>query len=122
VATLRAPVAAFKEVILESFELTLVFKLPVAVSKADKFEAVIKSDISFGLTILPVTKLLKLPVIVTGSPVLTVTLAELIPAEVTCIDSLPETVIDPVFNWLDITEVDSSPETVTDILMLFHFQ
>ena len=45
-----------------------------------------KELISFGLTTLPVTKLLKLPVIVTGSPVLTVTLAELTPAEVTCMD------------------------------------
>jgi hypothetical protein len=98
VAVLREPVAIFRAVISESFELTLVFKFPVAVSKEDKSEDVIKLDISFGLTTLPVTKLLKLPVIVTGSPVLTVTLAELTPADVTCIDSLPETVIDPVFN------------------------
>jgi hypothetical protein len=98
VAVFKTPVALFKEVISESFELTLVFKSPVAVSKADRFEDVIKLDISSGLTTLPVTKVLKLPVIVTGSPVLIVTLAELTPADVTCIDSLPETDIDPVFN------------------------
>ena len=50
--------------------------MPVATLRSDRSESVIQLDISFGLTTLPVIKLLKLLVTVIGSPVLTVTVAE----------------------------------------------
>jgi hypothetical protein len=107
----------------ESLEVILMSKFPVAVSKADKLELVIKLLISEGLTTSPVTKLLKLPVMVIGSPVLTVMLAEFSEALVISVVAPdPDIVIVLLRASADETEVELCPETVTDMLILFHFQ